>query len=381
MYSVTAFGSMIADRVRTDSYCEALRQAIRSESVVLDIGTGTGIFALLACKFGARKIYAVEPSDAIEVARQIARANGYEDRIEFIQARTTEIELPEQADVIVSDIRGVLPLFGDHVSSIIDARERLLARGGVLVPQVDTLWAAIVEAPELYKWYAEPWEHDRYDLDLTAARPLATNTWGKGRVKREQLLVEPECWATLDYRAIDQPNVRGEVTWTAARPGTAHGLSIWFDATLIDGITYSNSPFCPELVYGSAFFPWSVPLLLHAGDAVAVALQANLVGDDYVWEWGATVSSNGNPTQIKTRLQQSTFFGAPLSLNRLQKRSERYVPQLNEDAQIDRFILGLLDGTTPIGQVARCAAERFPARFPKWEDALVRVSNLSVKYT
>src|SRR5438128_356977 len=115
MYSISDYSSMIADRLRLDAYSEALRRAIKPGVVVLDIGTGTGIFALLACRFGARKVYAVEPDDAIEVAREVAAANRYQQRIEFIQELSTRVALPERADVIVSDIRGVLPLLKHHL--------------------------------------------------------------------------------------------------------------------------------------------------------------------------------------------------------------------------------------------------------------------------
>ena len=126
MYSITAYGEMIADRGRTEAYAEALRKAIKPGCVVLDIGTGTGIFAMLACKYGADRVYAVEPSDAIQVAREIAAANGYADRIVFIQDQSTRINLPERARVIVSDLHGVLPLLQHHLISIADARRRLM---------------------------------------------------------------------------------------------------------------------------------------------------------------------------------------------------------------------------------------------------------------
>ncbi|MGE5462576.1 MAG: 50S ribosomal protein L11 methyltransferase, partial [Syntrophothermus sp.] len=69
MYSIAEFGHMIADERRTDAYVAALQHAVRPDSIVLDMGTGTGIFAMLACQFGARHVYAVEPGDAIHIAR------------------------------------------------------------------------------------------------------------------------------------------------------------------------------------------------------------------------------------------------------------------------------------------------------------------------
>src|SRR5947207_10084620 len=127
MYSVSDYGAMISDHTRMAPYVEALRRYVRPDSVVVDIGTGTGIFALLACKFGARKVYAIEPNEAIQIARELAAANGYTETVEFIEDYSTRVNLPERADVVISDLRGVLPLSGRHLLDIIDARKRFLA--------------------------------------------------------------------------------------------------------------------------------------------------------------------------------------------------------------------------------------------------------------
>ncbi len=63
---------MVADRHRTGAYVEALRRAVRPGSFVLDIGAGCGVFSLVACRLGARRVVAVEPDDVILVAREIA---------------------------------------------------------------------------------------------------------------------------------------------------------------------------------------------------------------------------------------------------------------------------------------------------------------------
>lgn len=86
-YGVWNYGEMISDATRMSAYDAALRRHINQDSVVLDIGTGTGIFAMLACRYGARRVIAVEPSQSIEVAREIARDNGLADRIQFVKGR------------------------------------------------------------------------------------------------------------------------------------------------------------------------------------------------------------------------------------------------------------------------------------------------------
>ena len=95
MYDIHDYGGMINDSVRMTAYIRSLRSIITPESVVLDIGTGPGIFALMACQLGARKVYAIEPMDVIELAKELAEINNFSERITFIQDRSANVELPE----------------------------------------------------------------------------------------------------------------------------------------------------------------------------------------------------------------------------------------------------------------------------------------------
>lgn len=381
MYSISGYGSMIADKGRMDAYFKALCQTVKPHSVVVDIGTGTGIFALLACQFGAGKVYAIEPSDAIQVAKEIAKNNGYGDRIIFIQDVSTKVKIPELADVIVSDIRGILPLFQQHISSIVDARNRLLAAGGILIPQRDTLWAAVVEVPHLYSRIVDVWDRNIYNLNMTAAREIVINNLSKGWVSPAQLLTTPQSWAILDYPTIESPDISAELSWSVARSGTGYGVSIWFDAILAEGVSFSTAPGMPELVYSSGFLPWLKPVFLEVGDTILVKLQANLVGNDYVWRWNSCVLDRGDYNQVKANFQQSTFFATPLSPVQLRKSSSAYLPTLNEDGEIDRLILKLMSEGIILGDIATQIQEKFPTCFANWQDALTRVGNLAQKYS
>jgi len=359
-----------------DAYVEALRRAVRADSVVLDLGAGTGIFAILARHFGARKVYAIETNSAIELGRTIAREN-HLDQIEFIQALSTSVSLPERATIIISDLRGVLPMCESHLHSIIDARQRLLAPEGVMIPQSDTVWVAVAQAPELY--------HRKTGLpdlgiDLSAARRIAVNTWQKGRVSTEELLVEPRVLARLDYRTIEQTNLTGHVEWVIKKDGLAHGFSVWFDAEITDGLKFSTGPAAPETIYGTAFFPLERPIPLKAGDSISLTISAHVVGDDYVWRWETRAIDCGPAQEVKAHFKQSTFHGGTIPQANLRKRADSFVPTITKEGEIDRFILSLIDGKTAQGNIAQQVTEHFPERFAKWEDTLTRVGELAQKY-
>lgn len=315
MYSLHFYGQMLADAPRMDAYAAALRQAIRPDSVVMDLGCGPGVFALLACKLGARRVYAVEPNNVIGLAREAAAANGFADRIEFFDTVSSEIALPEPATIIVSDLRGVLPFFQQHIPAIIDARKRLLARDGVLIPRRDVLWAAVVQAPEQYADLIDPWQN-QFELDLSAATRFITNTWRKSDIKSDQFLAEPACWNTIDYHEVDSPDARAEISWRVARNGTAHGFVVWFDSELIDDIGISNHPASPRMIYGQGFFPFSQPVRVSEGDRIELRLAAKFVQDDYVWRWDSDFVDQ------KASFKQSTFYGVPLSTAQLRKSAQ-----------------------------------------------------------
>ena len=380
MYSLAAYGDMIRDRGRMDAYLTALRNAIRPGASVVDIGTGTGIMACLACRCGADRVYAIEPSSAIEPARAIARANGLGERIHFIEKMSTAVTLPERVDVIVSDLRGVLPLLRYHIPSIIDARRRFLKPGGSLVPRRDVVRVAVAGAPDLYERHVGPWERNDYGLDMRAVSRIETNAWRKCCARPDHVLLPPQSLPALDYETVETANLAGELRWVVAAAGEAHGLIAWFDADLGHDVTFTNAPGAPELIYGQAFFPWSWPVTLRIGDTVSVSMRAILVGEDYVWTWDTRVVS-GTTGAVKADLRQSSFFGTPLSPETLAKRSADHVPSLNEDGRLDRLILALLDEHVPLGRIADEVRAKFPGRLATREEALARVADLSARYS
>ncbi|HET6764015.1 MAG TPA: 50S ribosomal protein L11 methyltransferase, partial [Longimicrobiaceae bacterium] len=210
-YSLDGHGRMVGDPVRMAAYGDALRATVRPGSVVVDIGTGTGVFALLAARLGARRVYGIEPDDVVQVAREAARENGLADRVEFIQAVSTRVTLPERADVVVMDVHGALPLFRGSVATVMDARDRLLKPGGALIPRRETLWAALAEAPAGHARLAGPWGSSPFGLRMEGALRRALNAWGKARVPEGGLVTEPAAWAVLDYATLASPHARGEI--------------------------------------------------------------------------------------------------------------------------------------------------------------------------
>ena len=377
-YSLGSYGRMVADDIRTKAYAEALKREIKAGDVVADIGTGAGIFSLLACRFGAKRVYAFEPSGVIELAREIAAVNGFADRIEFISKKSTESSLPERVNTIVSDVRGILPFFDQSLVSIIDARERFLAPGGRMIPQSDTVWIAGVSAPELHSGSLQPWSGRPFGFDMSAACLRTTNSVSQCFLaSTDQLSLEPRCLATLDYAAIKETDLSATVSWTVEHASQVHGIVTWFDSVLADGITFTNRPGAPRLIYGQAFFPWPEALEVIPGDTVTVAFSTRLVGNEYVWRWDTQLASRNSPNGAKPPFRQSTFFGSDLSLADLRTSASRFQPRLNEEGRIHRRVLSLMEGEMSLEAISHELVKDFPGRFKRRQDAFNLFASLS----
>ena len=381
MYSLETHGSMMADRVRLTAYGEALRRAVRPGAVVADIGCGGGIFSLMACRAGARRVFAMETDPIIAVAREAAAAHGFSDRIVFLAGNSAHVELPERADVLVFDVRGILPHFGRSMATIMDARKRFLVPAGAIIPQQDTVWAALSGASSFYRDLISPWSGDTCGFDMSAARHAILNSIHRGCFQQTQIVGVPQrCWV-LDYTTLDNPNAAAEVTFEIERPATAYGCFLWFDALLREGVGYTTAPGAPETVYGTAFFPWLEPVGLAPGERVCAAFHADPVGSSYVWRWNTTVYAAGRSPQPRIQFRQSTFFGELLSPGLLNRLSPACVPELNEEAAVDRFLLERMDGRISLEEAARACAVRFPEGFAGWEEAFEYASRLAGKYS
>jgi protein arginine N-methyltransferase 1 len=377
MYSLHDHGKMISDPERFGAYVKAIAAAVRPGDVVVEIGAGTGVFSLLACRAGARRVFAIESENIIQYARELAAANGFSDRIEFFESNSRITELPERANVIVSDIRGCMPLFQQAVPSLEDARKRFLAPGGIMIPQCDTLKAALVQADDFYRRMVAPWSESVCGTDLSALRLRVLNQAHTDSVKEEQLLTPGQDWGVLDYTAGASPRASAQLEFCVTRSGTGHGLCLWFETNLFGTIGFASAPGMPENIYGQLFLPWLEPVVLHEGESIHIALRADLVGDDYVWQWETRMPACANRPVV--HFQQSTFEGAAYSARALHRQAHDYVPVLSQSGQVDLWMLERMNGNCSLQEIAHAAAQQFPQVFATWQEAFRHVAELSAK--
>ena len=293
--------TMIRDRVRTEAFRRAIDSVVRPGDVVLDVGAGSGILSVFAARAGAARVYAVERTSIAVLAEQLAVANEVAETVKVIHGEVTEVELPEQVDVIVSEWLGGFGIDEGMLAPVIAARDRWLKPGGVMIPHAVSAWTALV--------------HDRYLADMIEF--LQGNPFG---LKLEVLIEDTvnEIIYSGTFRHLAEGDRRSEPSrlWTtntdripleqAQAPhqaetllavrdhGTANALALWFNAELAPGVSLSVGPGDPPTHWGMTTAPLRSPVELEPGMAVRARVRTAPARPVGTWTSWAVAMPDGN---------------------------------------------------------------------------------------
>ena len=366
----------LADRSRLEQYASALREVVVPGDIVVDLASGTGILGLLACRAGAARVVAVEVDAIAGVARAIAQANGYADRIEVCRCHSSEASLPDRADLLVTDQIGHFGFDTGLLSLLADARARLLKPGGRLVPSRLDLEVAPVEHADQFARVAF-WETQPAGFDFSPVRPMAANTGYPTRFDASQLLCAPVTGCRIDLATSAPPVLRIDASFTAVRPGTLSGVGGWFTAQLSPSITLSNSPLDLRQIHRrQVFFPIEREEPLDAGDRIDLSMR--ILPDDPIVSWTVDLTRQAGPA---ARFSHSTLKGMLFDATDLRMTDPEYRPRLTDRGVARRSVLELCDGSRTLAQIETELFERHRALFPSPAEAAVFVSEVVSRYT
>jgi protein arginine N-methyltransferase 1 len=351
----------LADANRVAAYARAIQEVVRPGSVVLDLGCGTGVLGLLACRAGAARVYAVDESGMIEVARRSYEANGFAERVSFIHGHSTAITLPERVDVVVADQIGAFAHGAGLQEVFADARARFLKPRGRAIPSRIELYVALVEHAETYA-NVDFWSGPRAGFDFTFLHSKAVNKTHLLWLRPADLLGDPARLCSFD--PTDEPSPVLRANFTARRSGTLHGLGGWFTAQLAPGVRLTNSPLaCDAIQRRCMFLPIERPVPLAPGSRVRVSMDI-LPGDD-VLRWkvrpvGAAARDAGVP---QAGFSHSTFQGMLTCKDEVERSRPEFVPKLVPLARARRLVYELCDGRRTRREIEEELRRRLPKLF------------------
>ena len=366
----------LADDVRLHAFRHAIAEVVRPGDTVLDLGSGTGILGLFACAAGAARVYSLEESGLIELARDVVAANGFSDRVVFVQRTSLDAMLPERVDVIVCDFIGRFGYDATLIEDGADARDRFLEPGGRIVPREVGVVLAPVEDAKTYD-RIDFWDRRPGGFDFRPARRWSVNTGYPIALARQSMLAAPITVTRLDMATVASNPQTAEGRFVVSRAGTLHGIGGWFHAHLSPRVTLSNAPDAPaRLNRRNVFLPVDRPVPVDAGDAIDVRLH--VIPAETVVTWQVAVRNTDG--QEKARCCQSTLRGMLLSRDELRRTNPAFVPRLTPRGDARLSVLTLCDSQRSLAEIEREVFRRHPDLFRTVGEAEAFVAEVVVRY-
>ncbi|MDX1567862.1 MAG: class I SAM-dependent methyltransferase [Longimicrobiales bacterium] len=262
---------------RIEAIRRGIEEAVQDGDRVLDLGTGLGTFSFFAARAGAERVWAVDHHPIIHLARELARANDLDDRIEFVRGRVPDVDLPPDIDVLVFEDFPRRFLDDGVFRMLLTFEETLLARGGRMVPGRARLSIAPADIESARSGATSG---PRYGIDWSAARRYWANHPRPSFVPPGSLVGTPVTGPSLPLIPVPRASalrIQGE--WGMNVPTRVDALVHWFDLEAAPGMWVTNEPSAAAGPWGQMLLPLDPPLDLNEGEVLEVEARREELSD------------------------------------------------------------------------------------------------------
>ena len=364
--------SYVADARRLAQFREAVAKVLPPDAVVADVGCGSAVLGLLCLQAGARHVYGVDETAALEIARESMARSGRAEQTTFIDGKSSHVGLPEPVDLVICDHVGYFGIDYGLVELMADAR-RFLKPGGQMIPSRLKLLLAPVGSDRLFA-QSQGWSQQDVPAEYHWLTELSVNNRYAVDFDEDEVLSGPVELAFIDLREKQPAFFSWSVEWVAEKDGVVHGLGGWFDCELAQDVWMTNSPLSNQAIdRHQIFLPVSEPLSVKAGDVLQATVMIrpsdNLIG------WTVRHPASGFSSN------HTTWNGDLLSAEKLTKLRPDRVPRPTVSAHALAVVLGYCDGQHTVADIQRKVTEDHPGLFPTPGEIQRFVSGVVSGYT
>lgn len=235
---------MMNDHERNLAFQAALKETITSTDHVLDIGSGSGLLAMMAIQAGAQVVTTCEAVDLVAAkAQEIIAANGYQDRIRVIPKKSTEIRIPEDlpspANIIVTETFSAGLLGEGAINTIRHAMTHLAHSDVKVIPHKAVIYAAAFESRSIWEQllvdHSEGFDLSRFNEFSWPFRILLN----MNRYPHQWLSDPCELTSLILTESLQWP-ITSSIRIPMTKAGITHGICCWFDLCLTDHVWLSS---------------------------------------------------------------------------------------------------------------------------------------------
>eukprot|EP00003_Mantamonas_plastica_P030339 TRINITY_DN7482_c0_g1_i1.p1 TRINITY_DN7482_c0_g1~~TRINITY_DN7482_c0_g1_i1.p1 ORF type:complete len:345 (-),score=116.48 TRINITY_DN7482_c0_g1_i1:76-1110(-) len=271
---------MLKDSVRTQTYQQAILQNahIFKGKTVLDIGCGTGILCMFASQAGAGHVYGIECSRIANQAKEIIRANGFEDNVTIIQGKVEEINLPvDKVDIIISEWMGYFLLYESMLDTVLFARDKWLVDGGIMLPDKARMYLCAVEDGEYKKEKIEYWDNV-YGFDFSCIKEMAVKEPLIDEVDKRAVISDSCLIFSIDLNTVKQQELNFEADWKLefTENDFCHAIVGFFDVAfthLHKSYNFSTAPWSEYTHWKQTVFYLDEALVVYQNDSISGSLS------------------------------------------------------------------------------------------------------------
>ncbi|GFN80895.1 protein arginine N-methyltransferase 3 [Plakobranchus ocellatus] len=265
--------TMLKDKVRTESYRDFMLKnpQLFEGKTVLDVGCGTGILSMFAVKAGARQVVAVDQSNIIYQAMDIARENNMHEKITFVKGRLEDVVLPFQKfDIIISEWMGYFLLFEAMLDSVLWARDRYLNSDGCVYPDHFSMKVVGISDQDLRKSKLGFWD-DVYGFKMSCMKTSVSDEVNVRLVKEEQVVTEPAVIKDLNVMqcTVADLDFISEFSLKCLSDAEITAVVGYFDTdfnqSCSERVSFSTGPQATPTHWEQAVMMLPSPITVHAG--------------------------------------------------------------------------------------------------------------------
>jgi SAM-dependent methyltransferase len=306
---------MLSDGVRNKLLFEVIKACVNSETNFLDIGAGTGVWAILAAKLGAKRSVAVEIEESlIPIIFRHAQENGVAQKVEIIHANADDVKIRGKFDVIVSEVFGGSALGAETINSFVQLRSRFLAPNGILIPQKLAMFAVPVKI-----------EHSAQNIpaDLPIKSEFLSSLksnyfWNATLADRQKIkfLAEPKELVEIDFRTVETaPSLNNlSLSWQMNNLVEANAFAVFNYSTFSDDVKMDNFE---SQSWGTTIYEFQ-PFAEAVGE-----LKFDLTIDENKSIWTVSLPSN---SEVKPQTYSPIFAAARIKMAQQMTPHRRFKP-------------------------------------------------------
>lgn len=267
--------TLLDDNVRMDAFERAIKKSVDQDVTVLDVGTGTGILAMIAAKQNAKKVYGIDSANIIDIAKKAADKNGIKN-VEFIRSDIRDVGI-EKVDLIICELLGMYVL-DEGITYKVKKALNFLKPGGKVMPESIDIWAVPVMSDKAGVGF---WKKIRgIDYTFVDEVPHQIRNYD---MRGCTFLCGPHKLASIRLDSGKDPVIKRSGDFIVEVAGEFHGCVLYFDAKLCDGVTLSTDPRRDLTHWKQVFLPASGRNPLAVGEKISYNIRC--VMNNTQWRW------------------------------------------------------------------------------------------------